>query len=92
MKKVQKLINASYPFMGQFVQVPTRSHITTALSHAKDSMDWEFVRWLLKNGADPNVKDPSPTSFTPDVLYSIGISQTVVESTYQDIITEVKSI
>ncbi|KDN63745.1 hypothetical protein CSUB01_03208 [Colletotrichum sublineola] len=46
-----------YCLMGIWTAMPSVEHDSTALAHAKDSMDWDFVGWLLENGADPAAND-----------------------------------
>ncbi|CCF32766.1 hypothetical protein CH063_05087 [Colletotrichum higginsianum] len=75
-----------YRLIGPWVTMPIRLHEATALSHSKNSMDWDFVRWLLENGADP-AASPRATSVA-QMFYSIGASQEEVEETYEDMIRQ----
>lgn len=75
-----------YRLIAPWVAMPVRLHEATALSHSKNSMDWDFVRWLLKNGADP-AASPRATSFA-QMFYTIGASREEVEGTYEDIVRQ----
>ncbi|TDZ14688.1 hypothetical protein Cob_v012327 [Colletotrichum orbiculare MAFF 240422] len=75
-----------YPLVGQYARMPTRWHEATALSHAKNSMDWDYVRWLLNNGADP-AANPKFTRYA-QIIYSIGVSSQEVEDKYEDVLRQ----
>ncbi|GJC85375.1 hypothetical protein ColLi_08213 [Colletotrichum liriopes] len=75
-----------YRLVGPWVAMPIRLHEATALSHSKNSMDWDFVRWLLESGADP-AASPRATSFA-QMVYSIGATREEVEETYEDMIRQ----
>lgn len=79
---------ARYSIVGPYCQVPTRSHLATALSHAKDSMDWPFVQWLLENGAEPTAFPD--TNFPSEMIYGIGTSQGGVEDIFRGMVKEVE--
>ncbi|KAB5585044.1 hypothetical protein GE09DRAFT_1233260 [Coniochaeta sp. 2T2.1] len=88
---INRVVNVyRLPEVGPWVAMPTRTHQVTALSHAKNSMDWAFVRWLLENGADP-AANPRNTSFrSAEIIYSISASTEEVE-TYEDMIRQFSS-
>ncbi|WQF82839.1 Putative ankyrin repeat-containing domain superfamily [Colletotrichum destructivum] len=75
-----------YRLIGPWVTIPIRLHEATALSHSKNSMDWDYVRWLLENGADL-AASPKATSVA-QMFYSIGASHEEVEETYEDMIRQ----
>ena len=68
--------------------MPTRSHYATALSHAKNSLDWAFVRCLLENGADPAANPQDTHFFRAQIIYSIDASHTTVEEKYEGMIRQ----
>ena len=51
-------------------------------------MDWDFVQWLLENGADP-AANPRPT-FPPEMIYSMGTNPAEAEDMYQNVISKAK--
>lgn len=78
-----------FSIIGRYCQVPTLEHFATPLSHARDSMDWAMVRWLLENGADPDIKK-AKGSFPLEVIYNIGTSQAEVNNIYHGIVEQVQ--
>lgn len=60
--------------------------MATAMTHAKDCLDWVYVRWLLENGADPGVAPPR--TFPSEYIYSVGAKQDEVERAFQGLVEE----
>lgn len=73
------------PEVGPWAAMPTLEHNATPLSHAKNSLDWGFVSWLLRNGADP-AADPIETSFPEAaIIYSNRVTGEELE-TYEGMV------
>ncbi|KAL0937813.1 uncharacterized protein CTRU02_207544 [Colletotrichum truncatum] len=82
---INKVANV-YRLIRRWIQMPVKLHEATALSQAKNSMDWDFVRWLLENGADP-AASPRATAFA-DLFYAIGVSRDEITEKYEDMIRQ----
>ncbi|KAF6828496.1 hypothetical protein CPLU01_08478 [Colletotrichum plurivorum] len=76
-----------FRLMGRYVRMPCLSQETTPLLHARDSMDWEFVRWLLEHGADPAIR-PRDAGLDSQRRYSIGTEHWELEATFEGMIRQ----
>ncbi|KAK1988352.1 hypothetical protein LZ30DRAFT_699304 [Colletotrichum cereale] len=70
--------------VGPWVSMPTRSHDSTALLHAKFCRDWDFVRWLLEKGADPGA-NPGPGFMQAYLIYPFGTKGEEIRRTYEEV-------
>lgn len=66
-----------FRLVGRYARMPTIFHEATPLLHARDFMDWEFVKLLLENGADPAIRHRhnAPCS---ERVYSMGKPEDIV--------------
>lgn len=63
-------------------------YYSTPLSHAILSSDWDYVRWLLRHGADP--EEGQVNWYHNTRLYGIEKSAEQVRLEYQEILQEVR--